>query len=217
MFSSSGVIASSFIGETWTPLEIPNLTLILDAALGVTGDPVTQWSDVTHSLNFNSVISPDFQASDSNLNGEPSVVCNVTDNRLLCSSSITFAWFGLVAYYPSTIFTSFDAAFAAATAQPYRGISGSADWRTLDLAANRWRDGTSTSTALDVANAPHLYEVEPTSGSLTRSDWGVGRDPGNTGRQWRGGIGLILGASSMPDSTTRTKLRNYCQNRFGTP
>lgn len=217
-----GRVAAGVVTSPWDPSQIPDLVLDLNADLGITlnGSAVSAWADQSgngnHFVQATASVQPNYSASDANMNGHAAVICDVPDNVLTCANSITIAWLAVVAYYPATTFTSFDGLFTQAVQPLLRGSSGSANWRVEDLTANRWRDGVSTATALTTANQVHLYEIEPAS-AMTASTWRLGRDPNNTGRQWRGGITRILAASSMPSSGVRSQLLGYSQAEYTSP
>jgi hypothetical protein len=218
--SNRGRIATAGASAPFDPSQIPGLVVHLDAALGITiGTGVSAWADQTsnanHFTNAVGATQPNYTASDANLNGQPAVVCDVVDNVLVCANNVTIAWVAFVGHYPGAVFSAFNCAFAQTVTQYFRGTAASADWRTADILANRWRDGVSTATALDVANNAHLWEIEPTAGPTAHTGWRIGRDPGGAGRQWLGNIGLLLAASTMPSAGTRAQLLTYCQTRFG--
>lgn len=205
------------------PSQIPNLVLDLNGDLGITlnGAFVSAWADQSgngnHFTQATPGVQPNRSAADANVNNHGTVICDVTDNQLVCANSITVAWVAAVAYYPGITFTGFDGLFNQVVTTLLRGSMGSADWRTADIAANRWRDGVLTPTALDVANRAHLYEIEPTGGPLTANTWRVGRDANNVNRQWRGGVTRILAASTMPSAGVRAQLLTYSQGLYLTP
>jgi hypothetical protein len=217
----------------WTPADIPSLTLLLDAASGIvttadSGDAgsdldLTSWTSSVggHVFAFSSV-RPNFRANDANLNGQPSALFDITNNRLTCSTSITIAWLAVVAWYPAALFSGLDTIMtrgAGSGLSLLRGETGgtSANWRTSgETAGTRYRNGAATNVALTTANAAHLYEMTPSS-PITTSDWVIGSDPASFTRIWRGGMGLILAASAVPSAPDRASLLAYCQTRFLTP
>lgn len=237
--SAVSVIASTLMGPVaaggapaFDYLTIPSLTLALDAAIGVVSgadgadagsEPdVASWTDQTGSKVFtpDGGVPPNFRASDANANGQPSIVFDVADSRLVApSASIALAWFAAVAWYPGTTFSNFDPIFASRSplnAQVLRGNSGSADWRAADISGTRYRDGATTDTALTTASAVHLYEFVPTTPIAgTSARWEIGRE--SSSRYWRGGICLMLAASAVPDAPIRAALLAYCRSRFGVP
>jgi hypothetical protein len=224
--SVGGAVAAS--GGAWSPASLSDKTLWLDASEGVTlaSGVVQTWVDKTAGKTFTQATAgrrPNYTATDANLNNQPAVIFSPSGSGLPVSTntSIAMAYLAIVAYYPATTFSDYSTVIQANTplnASMSRGNSGSADWRTADITATRYRDGAETSTALTTANAAHFYEIVPeTPIASTAASWIVGNNTDGGTREWRGGIGLIIVCSSVPSSGDRAKLLSYCQVRFGTP
>lgn len=223
MSGVSDAITSRFILE---PTGIANNTLWLRSSVGVTqgGGTASQWVDSVNSRTFaqaTGAIQPVYSSSDANVNSAPSLIFSPTDSCMTCASSIAIKHIFVVAYYPTATFPALSTIMTKGAAGGdflFRGAGGStADWRTSDDAAGtRVRDGVTTNVALTSANVPHIYDKVLTS-TATASTWTIGRDPGTTGRQWKGGIVEIIAFSAAITGSDYTSLLSNLKARYGTP
>jgi hypothetical protein len=204
------------------PNLVSGLTLWLRAG---DGGSVSAWTDKsTTGANFSQAsgpIQPVFTASDPNFNGQGSLTFSATDACMTSATSIAIKHIFIVANHPAATFSALSTTMTKGAAGGdfiFRGAGGSLpDWRTSDDAAGtRIRDNEVTSVALDVANRAHIYEKVLTS-TATASTWTIGRDPGTSGRQWKGGIAEIVAFNTTVTGDTLARVKLGLKQRYATP
>jgi len=121
---------SSNGGAAWLPTDTANLALWLRADLGVTTDTggVDAWVDQSGLSNgaaqTNSAWRPDFNASDSNLNGQPSLTFGASQAMDLALNETSSDWTFFAVVYVSSASGTRSIMDDGAGALRYRAVSG---------------------------------------------------------------------------------------------
>jgi hypothetical protein len=211
----------------WRPNDLGSaLALWLDAedaaSITLNGSTVSQWSDKSgnnrHATQPTAANQPTYNASNSILNGKPSIgaTTNVGVVGVTCPSFTAREFFFVIAYrggsdatFTSNYPTILSGPGSDGTQRAGMGLTvGSSSWFTT----NTWASGsfvngseTSTLTAL-----PMPASIQRFSGSsAVNQAWSIGRNIISADRSWHGPIGEVIATTVVLSTDNRQKLEGY--------
>ena len=220
-----GINRSKSSSGNWTPAQITTeCWLKADAGVVLNGSTVSQWSDYSgnnrHAVQANASNQPTYYASDSRMNGLPSIGNSSNLNILgLITPSFTAQEIYAVSVYKdglASTFSSFTCLFENATNINNRimGNNGTSSWigsNPFATSANTYKNASSTPTHVALPMPASQFRFV---GNATIT-WGIGTSFTQINRSWEGLYSEFIFLASPASTSDREKIEGYLAWRWG--